>query len=186
MSEVVAVYGGSFNPPHLGHSLAAAYVLSACRVDRLLVIPTASHAFDKQLAPFEHRLQMCRLATSHLKHVEVSPIESELGGVNRTFSTLTALASRMPNTNLRLVIGSDLVAQLPTWHRTSEILTLAPLLVVQRSGYITDPTLPAIPEVSSTELRARLEQGLDSTGKLCPAVADYIHDHGLYKNSSEQ
>ena len=79
MSAVVAVYGGSFNPPHLGHSLVAAYVLSAFDIERLLVIPTAAHPFDKQLAPFSDRMNMCKLAMRHLHRIEVSDIEAELG-----------------------------------------------------------------------------------------------------------
>ena len=180
MSEVVAVYGGSFNPPHLGHSLVAAYVMSAHQIDRLIVVPTASHAFNKQLAPFAERMRMCELAMRHLQRIEISDMEAELGGVSRTLTTLEALRRLMPDAQLRLVIGSDLVPQLNSWHQTSDILSLAPLLVVQRSGHETDMTQPAIPEVSSTEVRSRLAQGLDTTGKLCPSVAEYIRQRGLY------
>jgi nicotinate-nucleotide adenylyltransferase len=67
----VACYGGSFDPPHVAHVLLAAYVLTVEAFERVLVMPVFSHAFDKQLAPFEHRLRMCELAMGWLPRVEV-------------------------------------------------------------------------------------------------------------------
>ena len=76
----VGVFGGSFNPPHVGHVLAAAYLLSMAAVDRVLVIPVFRHPFAKTLASFEDRLAMCQLAMTWLPQVEVSDIERQLGG----------------------------------------------------------------------------------------------------------
>ena len=94
---------------------------------------------------------------------------------------LTVRAAR-----LLKVIGSDLVPEFPTWHRSEDILSLAQLLVVQRSGHVTDSTQLAIPDVSSTEVRDRLAQGLDTSGKLCPLVAQYIKQRGLYVDLVKQ
>ena len=121
MSEVLAIYGGSFDPPHLAHTLVCAYVLSAERVSRLLVVPTAQHAFDKQLSAFEHRVRMCELALRRLRDVEVCTIEAELPGPSRTLHTLEELQRRNPAAQLRLVLGSDLLGETHTWHRFEEV-----------------------------------------------------------------
>ena len=75
----VALFGGSFNPPHMGHVLAVAYVLGVGLVDRVLVVPVFEHALGKQLVPFQHRLEMARRAFGWLPRVEVSTIEEQLG-----------------------------------------------------------------------------------------------------------
>ena len=181
MSNQVAVFGGSFNPPHVAHTLVASYVLAATSVDRLLLVPTAKHPFDKQLADFEHRLRMCELAMAPLARVQVSDIEYRLGGESRTLRTLEALARAEPSTRLRLVIGSDLLPETPKWHNFAAIEALAPPIVVQRAGHRTDPDKPCMPEVSSTEVRRRLQAREPTEGLLSPAVAAYIDAHNLYR-----
>ena len=107
MSDTVAVLGGSFDPPHIAHTLVASYVLSAHSVQRVLVVPCERHPFNKQLAPFEHRLEMCKLAMADLRRVEVSDIAQKLGGAGRTLELLEALDVAHPGTHWRLVIGSE-------------------------------------------------------------------------------
>jgi nicotinate-nucleotide adenylyltransferase len=84
----VAVFGGSFNPPHVAHLLAATLVLATQDVDLLLVVPAFKHPFAKSLAPFDERVTMCTLAMGWLPGVEVSRVEEELGGESRTLRTL--------------------------------------------------------------------------------------------------
>lgn len=186
MKGTVAVFGGSFDPPHLGHTLAAAYVLTGYRVDQLVVVPTAQHPFDKDLSPFHHRLRMCQLAMARLRDVSVSDIEASLGGESRTLRTLQALKVRWPDVQLRLVLGSDLVPETPHWHNFPAIERLAPPLVVQRSGHETAPDAPALPMVSSTEVRQRARTDASLEGLVCPTVADYIAEHGLYRSAEQQ
>jgi len=181
MGEVIAVYGGSFDPPHVAHTLVCAYVLAVQRVDRVLVVPAAQHPFDKPLAPFAQRMHMCELALRDLRRVELSSLEHELGGTSLTLRTLEALRARRPSATLRLVIGSDLLAETPSWHRFDRVVELAPLLVVPRAGYPVAGGEPALPEVSSTEIRRRLRAGLDTTGLLDPEVAAYAAAHDLYR-----
>ena len=78
MTRTLAIYGGSFDPPHVAHTLVCAYVLSAHAVDRVIVVPAAQHAFNKPLSPFPHRLRMCELAMRDLQRTEVSAIEANL------------------------------------------------------------------------------------------------------------
>src|SRR5262245_26957550 len=101
----VAFYGGSFDPPHVAHVLAAAYML-AVGFERVLVVPVFGHAFDKVLAPFEHRVKMCELCLSPFAGVEVSSIEASLGKPSRTLYTLRALSELHPDWQFRLAIGA--------------------------------------------------------------------------------
>jgi nicotinate-nucleotide adenylyltransferase len=89
----VAFYGGSFNPPHVAHVLAAAYLRSVGGFDRVLFVPVFSHAFDKQLADYEHRVRMCELAVGWLPGVEVSRVEERVVPVVPT-TRIRALAAR--------------------------------------------------------------------------------------------
>jgi len=181
MSRTLAIYGGSFDPPHLAHTLACAYVLSAHRVDELLVVPTAQHPFDKRLSPFSHRIRMCELAMRDLRRVEICAIEEELATPSLTLNTLRALQQRHPDARLRLVIGSDLLSESHAWHKFDEIVALASPIVVQRAGHTTVAGAPALPDISSTEVRRRLQAGEDTEDLLDPQVAEYVRAHGLYR-----
>jgi nicotinate-nucleotide adenylyltransferase len=177
------VFGGSFDPPHVAHVLAAAYVLAAHGVARVLVTPTAAHAFGKKLSSFEHRVRMCELAFAPLRDVELCSIERSLPQPNYTLTTLQALAARYPDVQLRLVLGSDLKRETHAWHDFDNIRALAPPLWVSRQGHESVGSEPALPEVSSTEIRRRLSTGEPTSGLLPVAVADYIREHGLYRSS---
>ena len=180
MKPAIAVFGGSFDPPHVGHTLVCAYVLTAYQVERVLLVPTAHHAFDKQLASFSHRFRMCELAMRDLARVEVSAIEHDRPGPSLTLHTLEQLQRERPNAALRLVIGSDLVAETASWFEYERVRAIAPELVVQRAGAVTDPRMPALPEVSSHEIRQRLRDGQPTDGLLSPLVLSYIREHNLY------
>lgn len=176
----IAVFGGSFDPPHVAHVLSAAYVLSSYELDELRVIPTAVHPFGKTLRPYQHRLAMVQLAFRDLRGVRVSDLEARLGGTSKTLRTLQALQKDLPDTELRLVVGSDLLPSFPSWHQADLIEKLAPLLIVQRAGHVTDATQPALPAISSTDVRRRLQNGLSTAGLIPAAVARYIAEHKLY------
>lgn len=191
----VAIFGGSFNPPHVAHLLAAAYALSVAPIDLVLVIPVYRHPFAKELAPFEERLSMCRLALGWLPGVEVSEVERELGGESLTLRTLEHLAAVHPTWAMRLLVGADVLADLPRWHRFDRIAELAPPLVLGRVGVAPGPRAslagvaeipsapePVLPGVSSTEIRSALAAGdLDAVrGRVPRAVLDHIAERGLY------
>jgi nicotinate-nucleotide adenylyltransferase len=193
----VAVFGGSFNPPHVGHVLACALILSVEDVDRLLVVPTYRHPFAKPLAPFEDRATMCELAMAWMPGVEVSRVEAELGGESRTLRTLETLARAHPDWKLRLIIGADILAEAPRWFGFDAITKLAPPIVLGRAGVAAiggahDSAIggahdsavgPALlPEVSSTQVRAAVARGAWSDlEKLVPrAVLAHVRARGLY------
>jgi nicotinate-nucleotide adenylyltransferase len=178
---VMGVFGGSFDPPHVGHVLAASWVLATAEVDGLFVVPALEHAFGKRLTPFPHRRRMVELAFGCLRGVQVSPIEAQLGGASYTVRTLEELKRRHPGASLRLMIGSDLVEQVPRWKEGARLPALAPLLVVGRGGH-DDGRMLAMPEVSSSEVRERLRSGRSVDGLVPRSVIAYIERHGLYRD----
>lgn len=176
----VAIFGGSFDPPHVGHVLAASWVLSTAEVDAIWVVPALEHAFAKPLTGFGHRRRMVELAFAPLRRVTVSDLEAQLGGASYTVRTLEELSRRHPGVSLRLMIGSDLVEQVPRWKEGARVPALAPLLVVGRGGHDDGRPL-AMPEVSSTEIRERLRTGRSVDGLVPRSVIAYIAGHGLYR-----
>ena len=179
----VAVFGGSFNPPHVGHVLACALVMGKGEVDRLLVVPTYEHPFAKPLAPYDDRVAMCELATAFMRGLEVSRVEADLGGESRTLRTLEHLAATHADWRLRLVIGADILAETPKWFGFDAIARLAPPLVLARAGFDAPGAgPPLLPEVSSTEVRAAIARGAWSEveERVPRAVVALIRARGLY------
>lgn len=183
----VGIFGGSFNPPHVAHVLAVAYALSIEAVDEVLVVPVYKHPFAKALAPYADRLAMCELAFSLLPRVHVSTVEKELGGESLTLNTVEHLARTHSDWSLRLLIGSDVVPDLPKWHRWERIAELAPPVILDRAGATERPDRVLLPEVSSTEIRELFARGTDiDLGRLVPArVVAYAKSRGLYGASCE-
>lgn len=182
MSETVALFGGSFNPPHIGHVLAVAYLLSATEVDGVWVVPVFNHAFGKDLAGYDQRRAMCELAFGWLPGVRILDIERELGGESRTLFTVEALRERHPAVQLRLAIGSDVLDDLPQWHRFDRIAELAPPIVLGRAGHPhPDAPVAVLPEVSSTEVREAARAGEPLAGKVSRDVEAFIVAQGLYR-----
>jgi nicotinate-nucleotide adenylyltransferase len=180
----IALFGGSFNPPHLGHELAALYVLETAGVDELWLIPCFQHPFDKALEPFEDRLAMCRLAAGALgPRARVTDIERELGDESRTLRTVRALQARHPEHQFALVIGADLVAETASWYGAEELRAAVSFIVVGRAGHDAGTgsrALVEMPAVSSTEIRRALDDGEPVTGLVSRAVLEYIHARGLF------
>lgn len=178
----VGIYGGSFDPPHLGHVLSVAWALSAGSLDEVWAIPTWEHAFGKAHgAPFDARMTMCELAFAPFRGVTTMDIERELGDVSRTLHTLEAIRDRHPEAELRLLIGADVLPTVDRWYRWDGIVRIAPPLVVGRVGYPAPEGCPiSIPNVSSTEVRATLDRGGDLEGLVPTAVIQHIRTHGLY------
>lgn len=185
--DQLAVLGGSFDPPHVGHVLLAAYALSVARVERVLIVPTFAHALGKPLTKFEHRLRMCEIAFSPLRNVEISPIERDLGGTSRTLRLLLALEQRYPGRRLRLLIGADILHEASRWQAFDEVRRRAPLLVAGRAGYEhpdVDPRAPRLADVSSTAVRQALACGDDVSTWVPAGVIDYLETEKLYRGAT--
>jgi len=180
-----AIFGGSFDPPHVGHVLSASWVLATQPVDALLVVPVLEHAFGKGLSSFPHRRRMAELAFADLRRVRVTDLEARGGKPSYTVRTLRELRARHPSVELRLIVGSDLVDQIPSWREGERIGELAPPIVVGRRGHEGSEEV-LMPEVSSTEVRRRLRAN-EPVDELVPRrVARYIRRFGLYRGSEER
>lgn len=179
----IAILGGSFNPPHVGHLLAAHYVRAVERVDEVWLVPSYVHPFGKQLASFEHRKAMCELVCADASGwMKVSEVERELGGEGRTVDTLDHLHRTRPEDEWVLVIGSDIVKDLPAWKDFGRIQQLAQVVVVNRAGHPSPGVLgPPLAEVSSTEVRTQLVAGKRPEGLVPWRVLEYAERHGLYR-----
>lgn len=168
---VIAVLGGSFDPPHLGHVLIPTYVLARGLADRVLVAPCWTHPFAKRVTPFAERLALTRLAMAcHGERVEVSDIEARLAlrrGDDRpsySYEMLRAVAEEHPGHAVRLIIGSDIVVrgELERWHRFAEIAAEFTPIVVPRMGF-AERDQCALPEISSSAVRGWIDR-LDEPG----------------------
>jgi nicotinate-nucleotide adenylyltransferase len=181
----VALLGGSFNPPHVGHLLAAQYVHATQGVDEVWLMPAYQHPFGKALAPFEHRVRMCEVmceeGSGWMKTSRVEQEVAERGGAGYTVETLTYLRERYPDIQFSLIIGSDILKDLPSWKSFDRIEQMVRVLVLYRAGYPAPNTLgPPLVEVSSTQIREMLARG-EAPVELVPSrVIDYARQAGLY------
>jgi nicotinate-nucleotide adenylyltransferase len=157
----VAVYGGSFDPPHVGHVLAVSYVLSVGLVERVVVVPVFQHAFEKALTSYDDRLALCRAAFRAIPEASVSEIERGLPSY--TLRTVSALKEERPQDDLFLLLGADTFAETPKWHRFEELAALAPPIVLGRVGSAeVGAPPPVLPGISSTEVRDWLSRSGES------------------------
>ena len=179
----VAVLGGSFDPPHVGHVLLATYVLSVGNFDGIVILPTHTHAFGKVMTSFAHRLAMSERAFAVLDRTRciVSSLEAELPSPSFTVHTLEALHAALPQTSMRLVVGADILPSAHKWREIERVRALAPFFVVGRAGFesVSDAHAELI-QVSSTEMRQKLAAAEDVTSWMSSSVRAYIAEHGLY------
>ncbi len=155
----VAVFGGSFNPPHVAHGMVAAWLSWAGRADEVWLVPTFEHAFAKELRPFQRRVAACAALAARVgPWVSVCTIESELPTPSFTIATLDALASRFPEHRFRLVVGADNLAVKAQWRDWARIEAEYAPIVVGR-GVAASASAPCFPDISSTEVRRRLAAG---------------------------
>lgn len=156
----IAVYGGSFNPPHVGHAMVASWLRWTDLADQVWLVPTAAHAFSKKLTPFELRVRWLEAFSESLgPWAQVCTIEATLPTPSYSIDTLQALRAAHPDHSFRLVIGADNLAQRHLWHRWPDIEAQFDPIVVGRAGYPEVDDAPTFPGVSSTDVRARLADG---------------------------
>ena len=203
----IGVFGGSFDPVHVGHLIAAECCREQAGLDRVVFVPAAvpPHKRDRVLAEPQHRLEMLRLATGGHDAFAISTVELDRGGVSYTVDTLAALAAAHPGADLRLVLGPDALADLPTWREPARILELALPLAVEReslddvAALVADARLAAIlgrerlarvvaervrmPAIGirATALRATVAAGRSIRFLTPRAVERFIATHGLYR-----
>lgn len=178
----VAVYGGSFNPPHVAHAMVASWVLWTGAADEVWLVPVYRHAFEgrhgKTLAPFDRRVQWCDAMCADLgPRVRVSRIERELPVPSYTVDTLGVLAERNPDRRFRLVVGSDVLPQTGQWKAWDQIVSEFAPITAGRPGFPA-PGIETIefPDVSSTDIRDRLGRGQSVDHLVSKSVASLLRD----------
>ena len=191
MAERLGILGGTFDPVHIGHLVAAVNVRHELALDRVLLV-VANHPWQKSgrtITPAADRLAVVQAAVAGTAGVEASGIEIDRGGESYTADTLEQLAAADPGRDLFLIVGADVAAELHTWRRPDVVAGLATLVVVSRGGSPARPVeapwraehvqIPAL-DVSSSDLRARAADGrpLDHLVPI-PAIA-CIRERGLY------
>jgi nicotinate-nucleotide adenylyltransferase len=175
----VGFFGGSFNPPHLGHLLAAVYALKTLELDEVWLVPVFRHRFQKDLVSYADRVRMCELLVEGFKpRIKVSTFEGDRRSDGKTLNTLLALRKKHPHDHFSLIIGSDLLPETKKWHKFKEIRDRFSVLVVPR-GKAEDGGV-AIPDVSSREVRRRLKNERSLGQLVTPDVAAYIFENNLY------
>jgi len=207
VSKRIGLFGGSFDPIHLGHLLMAEQFRSELDLDLVKFIPAKISPFKQSYTPTpdKHRLEMLKLAIGAHPGFEVDPIEIQRGGVSYTIDTIEQLQSNQPDAKWFLLIGADSLKDFKKWKSPDKLLQLVDLVVARRGGWpepdwseleglVSSDRLRSIQsvrmdipvmEISSTDVRKRIEQNR-SIRFLVPAPVEvYIQEHQLYRLSSD-
>jgi len=199
----IGVFGGAFDPVHYGHLILAEQAREQARLDQVLFVPAARHPFKAATtaAPFDRRAEMLRLATAGNPAFRVDEIEKDRPGPSYTADTLDELKRRRPGDELFLLVGSDTLAELPTWYAPERIVRAAGLVVMARPGHVIPDVaqlsaaiglghdeyfglcpidVPLI-DLSSRDIRRRAAAGRSIRYMLPRAVEVYVGEKGLYR-----
>lgn len=190
----IGVMGGTFDPIHHGHLVAASEVAAALSLDEVVFVPTGQPWHKKAVSSAEHRYLMTVIATAANPQFTVSRIDIDRPGVTYTVDTLRDLSSLMPDADLFFISGADAIAQILAWKEVDEIWPLAEFIAVSRPGHNLD--LPDAPEgnisvlevpalsISSTNIRQRAGDGKPIWYLVPDGVVQYIAKHKLYEGES--
>ena len=195
----LGIFGGTFDPIHIGHIAAAGAAMECAHLDRVIFIPSAQPPHRAAAtAPAEDRLAMTNLAMQREPRFEVSDVEVTRGGRSYTADTLAELAREHPSDELFLILGWDAARLFRTWHEPDRVSKLSSVVIVDRpglgqvnaselAGLGLDPARvvrchTATPDVSASALRRAIAAGRPVTGELPPAVERYIAEHRLYSH----
>ena len=192
--ERLGIFGGTFDPPHVGHLVTAVNVRHELGLDRVLLVVSAvpwQKVGTRPISPAEARFAMVEAAVGDVEGLEASKIEIEAGGPSYTADTLAVLAAEAPERELFVILGADAAAGLLTWERWEEVRDLATIVVVDRPGSMPAAApegwrwrhveVPHV-EVSSTDLRARAVDGRPLDYLVTHEVVDWIQAHELYRD----
>jgi len=190
----LALFGGSFDPPHIGHLLVALDAAEQLALDRVVFVPAATQPLKagRAVATAEQRVAMVRLTVDGEQRMDVSTVEVDRAGLSFTVDTLAHFAERQPQDTRYLLLGDDVLASFGQWKDPRRILELAQVVLLEREGQRS--MLPPVMEgadvrrlrtrrvdVSSTEVRERIRAGKSVRGMVTDGVAEYIGRAGLYR-----
>lgn len=190
----VAIFGGSFNPIHVGHLITAQYVREICALDKIIFIPCyiSPHKTDFKPVESDLRLEMVKLAIAHNPHFGVSNFELKKGGVSYTIDTIRHLQKKYDK--IDLIIGYDNLLVFDKWKNPDELVKLVNLIVLKRNtdkrkylkknkyfqfaNIINSPVV----DISSSEIRTRIKEGKSIDYLVSEPVKKYIVSHKLYRD----
>ena len=188
----VGLFGGSFNPPHLGHLIAVEEVLSALNLDKILFIPTCMPPHKEADLSAEERYKMTGIAISGNPRFEISDIEMKRGGISYTADTLRELRDLFREVEFYLIMGADEFSEIENWREPEAVLTLSKVVVMGRPGcelgevgkiYVGRFLKVDVPliEISSSDIRVRVKEGRSIAYLVPPGVEEYIIEKGFYR-----
>jgi nicotinate-nucleotide adenylyltransferase len=200
MRESIGVFGGTFDPPHLGHLILAGEAFDQLALKRLLWVltPNPPHKMDQAITPVEHRLAMIQLMLAEYPQFELSRAEMDRPAPHFMVETVQVIKSNNPGTDLVLLVGEDSLRELPAWYHPAELVSQVNCLGVMRrpgdavdlkalekviSGvsekvrFVNAPRL----EIASRDIRKRIKEGRVFRYYLPPAVYAYIQKNNLYR-----
>jgi nicotinate-nucleotide adenylyltransferase len=191
----VGIFGGTFDPPHVGHLLAAVDATEALALDRVLWIPASTQPFKaarSDVASADDRLAMTRRTIGADPRFSVDTVELDRGGLSFMVDTVRALQQRDGRAEWYLLVGADAARTLPQWREFDRLLTMVQVVAMARTAAGEDFLLPRTVrqldtrrvDLSSTEIRQRVAGGRSIRGFVTDAVADYITAAGLYRHGS--
>jgi len=200
MPERIGIFGGTFDPPHLGHLILASEARVQLKLTRLLWVltPVPPHKMNRPISSLDDRLAMVKLALNDEPAFELSNIEIERPGPHYTLDTVRIFSKLYPNDDLILLLGGDSLRDLPTWHRPADLVAACHQIgVMRRPGDSIDMAslekkIPGLNskvkfveapllEIASSEIRRRAARGLQFRYYLLPTVYQYIQEHNLYR-----
>ena len=191
MSKIrLGVMGGTFDPIHFGHLVAANEAASAFNLDKVIFVPTGEPWQKQTITDSNHRFRMTQLAISGNEHFEISRVDVDRPGPTYTVDTLRDIRAQQPDAELFFITGADSISQIGTWKDADQIWPLAHLVGVTRPGHSLEVPksphgavslleIPAL-AISSTDIRARVKAGKPIDYLLPEAVIDYIQQNNLY------
>lgn len=201
MHENIAIMGGTFDPVHYGHLMAAEFAQCEFDLNKVILMLSARppHKNGESVLNNEHRLEMLKLAAADSKIFEVSTLELDRPGYSYTIDTIRCFQDHYPEKTIYFIMGSDALFSFHTWKKAEQLSTMCRFIVVTRPGYKLEKNhpqyanLPAglweninfleVPgfDFSSTDIRNRVRQGKPIKYLVPPEVEQYIKQHGLYK-----
>ncbi|GGH68350.1 putative nicotinate-nucleotide adenylyltransferase [Compostibacillus humi] len=184
----IGILGGTFDPPHIGHLIIAEEVRIALKLEEIWFIPTYTPPHKEEAkTTARDRVQMTEIAISANPHFRLQTVEVERSGKSYTIDTIKQFRNEFPDVDFYFIIGADMVEYLPHWHRIEELVQLVKFVGVKRSGYELKTTYPFIEveipaiDISSSLLRERLRNGIESRYLIPDSVYAYIREKGLYE-----
>ncbi|HNW81328.1 MAG TPA: nicotinate (nicotinamide) nucleotide adenylyltransferase [bacterium] len=183
MPKKIAVFGGKFDPPHLGHQLTVFLALEKYKMDEVWIVPSVIHPFGYESSDFEHRVRMCEIMIRpwSKNKVKISKAETEIAdGTGYTVDLIKHLKKKHPDSRFYLVIGADNWKLKEKWHNFEKLEKLCEsIIIIGRGSDLKDGF--SLPGISSTVIKEMIRKGLDPSPLLPDGIMEYIKESGLYR-----